>query len=109
MTSCAAAANGGWPLAVFLFRPGLLFNPNVRMPLSEYLMGDGLALPALLLYASGVFWTLGYDTIYAVQDIEDDALAGVKSSARRLRISHCVSDVSCASSTRMWSMPESSL
>jgi len=79
-----AAANGGWPLAVFLFRPGLVFNPNVRMPLSEYLMGDGLALPALLLYASGVFWTLGYDTIYAVQDIEDDALAGVKSSARRL-------------------------
>jgi 4-hydroxybenzoate polyprenyltransferase len=40
--------------------------------------------PAALLYASGVFWTLGYDTIYAVQDIEDDALAGVKSSARRL-------------------------
>jgi 4-hydroxybenzoate polyprenyltransferase len=40
--------------------------------------------PMLLLYASGVFWTLGYDTIYAVQDLEDDALAGVKSSARRL-------------------------
>ena len=38
----------------------------------------------MLLYASGVFWTLGYDTIYAVQDLEDDALAGVKSSARRL-------------------------
>ena len=35
-----------------------------------------------LLYAGGVFWTLGYDTIYAVQDLEDDALAGVKSSAR---------------------------
>jgi len=46
---------------------------------------DGaLKLPALLLYASGVFWTLGYDTIYAIQDLEDDALAGVKSSARRL-------------------------
>ena len=43
-----------------------------------------LGLPALLLYASGVFWTLGYDTIYAIQDLEDDALAGVKSSARRL-------------------------
>jgi 4-hydroxybenzoate polyprenyltransferase len=43
-----------------------------------------LAWPAVLLYASGVFWTLGYDTIYAVQDLEDDALAGVKSSARRL-------------------------
>jgi len=40
--------------------------------------------PPLLLYASGVFWTLGYDTIYAVQDLEDDALVGVKSSARRL-------------------------
>jgi 4-hydroxybenzoate polyprenyltransferase len=40
--------------------------------------------PALMLYAAGVFWTLGYDTIYAVQDLEDDALAGVKSSARRL-------------------------
>ena len=38
----------------------------------------------LLLYAAAVLWTLGYDTIYAVQDLEDDALAGVKSSARRL-------------------------
>ena len=42
------------------------------------------ALPALLLYLGGVFWTLGYDTIYALQDIEDDAMVGVKSSARRL-------------------------
>ena len=42
------------------------------------------ALPALLLYAAAVFWTLGYDTIYALQDIEDDAMVGVKSSARRL-------------------------
>ncbi|MBX3479353.1 MAG: 4-hydroxybenzoate octaprenyltransferase [Caulobacter sp.] len=40
--------------------------------------------PALLLYGGLIFWTLGYDTIYAVQDLEDDALAGVKSSARRL-------------------------
>ena len=38
----------------------------------------------LLLYAAGVFWTLGYDTIYALQDLEDDALAGIKSSARAL-------------------------
>jgi 4-hydroxybenzoate polyprenyltransferase len=43
-----------------------------------------LLLPALLLYAGAVFWTLGYDTIYALQDIEDDAMVGVKSSARRL-------------------------
>ncbi|NJC41216.1 4-hydroxybenzoate polyprenyltransferase [Brevundimonas alba] len=43
-----------------------------------------LCIPALLLYLGGVFWTLGYDTIYALQDIEDDAVVGVKSSARRL-------------------------
>ncbi len=41
-------------------------------------------LPAVLLWTGGVFWTLGYDTIYALQDIEDDAMIGVKSSARRL-------------------------
>ena len=40
--------------------------------------------PAVMLYLSGLFWTLGYDTLYALQDIEDDALVGVKSSARRL-------------------------
>lgn len=39
---------------------------------------------ALPLYVAGVFWTLGYDTIYAHQDREDDALAGVKSSALAL-------------------------
>ena len=39
---------------------------------------------ALLLYLAGMFWTLGYDTIYALQDIEDDAMVGVRSSARRL-------------------------
>jgi 4-hydroxybenzoate polyprenyltransferase len=43
-----------------------------------------LGLPCLLLYLGGLFWTLGYDTIYALQDMEDDALVGVKSSARRL-------------------------
>ena len=41
--------------------------------------------PALWwLYAGSVLWVIGYDTIYALQDIEDDALAGVKSSARAL-------------------------
>jgi 4-hydroxybenzoate polyprenyltransferase len=40
--------------------------------------------PAALLYMSGILWTLGYDTIYALQDIEDDAMAGIKSSALRL-------------------------
>ncbi|WP_324751074.1 4-hydroxybenzoate octaprenyltransferase [Sphingomonas sp. LY54] len=41
-------------------------------------------LPALLLWAGGVFWVIGYDTIYALQDKEDDALVGVKSSARAM-------------------------
>ncbi|MGH6867859.1 MAG: 4-hydroxybenzoate octaprenyltransferase [Methylocella sp.] len=49
-----------------------------------------LALAPLLLYLGAVFWTIGYDTIYAVQDIEDDALAGIGSTARlfgeRLRL-----------------------
>lgn len=40
--------------------------------------------PAWVIYAAGVFWTLGYDTIYAHQDKEDDVLIGVKSTALRL-------------------------
>lgn len=41
-----------------------------------------LAFPAFCLYLAGVAWTLGYDTIYAHQDKDDDALIGVKSTAR---------------------------
>lgn len=41
-----------------------------------------LALPPLLLYCGAILWTIGYDTIYAHQDKEDDALVGVKSTAR---------------------------
>jgi 4-hydroxybenzoate polyprenyltransferase len=41
-------------------------------------------LGTLLLYAGSIAWVIGYDTIYAVQDLEDDALAGVRSSARAL-------------------------
>jgi 4-hydroxybenzoate polyprenyltransferase len=40
--------------------------------------------PALLLYAGSIFWVVGYDTVYALQDKEDDALVGVKSSALAL-------------------------
>ena len=42
------------------------------------------ALPALLLWLGSIFWVIGYDTLYAIQDVEDDALVGVKSSARAL-------------------------
>ena len=67
-----------WPQAWL----GLTFNWGALL---GYAAATGrLDAPAVWLYASGVFWTLGYDTIYAVQDLEDDALAGVKSSARRL-------------------------
>ena len=67
-----------WPQAWL----GLTFNWGALMGFAA--ASGSLGAPALLLYAGGVFWTLGYDTIYAVQDLEDDALAGVKSSARRL-------------------------
>jgi len=67
-----------WPQAWL----GLTFNWGALLGYAA--ASAWLAWPAALLYAAGVFWTLGYDTIYAVQDLEDDALAGVKSSARRL-------------------------
>jgi 4-hydroxybenzoate polyprenyltransferase len=41
-----------------------------------------LALPVLTIYLAAIAWILGYDTIYAHQDREDDALIGVKSTAR---------------------------
>ncbi len=43
-----------------------------------------LETPALWLYAGTVAWVIGYDTLYAIQDKEDDVLVGVKSSALRL-------------------------
>ena len=43
-----------------------------------------LGTPALWIYAGTVAWVIGYDTLYAIQDKEDDALVGVKSSALRL-------------------------
>ena len=67
-----------WPQAWL----GLTFNWGALLGFAA--VQGRLGWPAGVLYASGLFWTLGYDTIYALQDIEDDALAGIKSSARRL-------------------------
>ena len=67
-----------WPQA-FL---GLTFNWGALVGWAA-VTGD-LQTPPLLLYAAAVFWTVGYDTIYAHQDKEDDILIGVKSSAIRL-------------------------
>ena len=43
-----------------------------------------LSWSAVLLWFGSIAWVIGYDTLYAIQDIEDDALVGVKSTARRL-------------------------
>ena len=65
-----------WPQAWL----GLTFNWGVLLGFAAQ---TGRATAAeLVLYAGCLFWTLGYDTIYALQDMEDDALVGVRSTAR---------------------------
>ncbi len=64
-----------WPQVIL----GLAFNWGALLGWTA--LQSGLSLPPLLLYAGGIFWTLGYDTIYAHQDKEDDVLVGVKSTA----------------------------
>jgi 4-hydroxybenzoate polyprenyltransferase len=61
---------------------GLTFNWGALIGWAA-VMGE-LGAPALALYAGGIAWTLHYDTIYAHQDKEDDALIGVKSTALKL-------------------------
>jgi 4-hydroxybenzoate polyprenyltransferase len=65
-----------WPQAVL----GLAFSWGALMGWAAF-YGD-LAAPALFLYASAFCWTIGYDTIYALQDARDDAIVGIKSTAR---------------------------
>jgi 4-hydroxybenzoate polyprenyltransferase len=65
-----------WPQA-FL---GLAFNWGVLVAWAAHT--GGLSAAAVLLYLAGVAWTLFYDTVYAHQDREDDALIGVRSTAR---------------------------
>ena len=67
-----------WPQAVL----GLTFNWGALVGWAA-VRGD-LGWPAMALYAAGIAWTLGYDTIYAHQDKEDDLIVGVRSSALRL-------------------------
>ncbi len=64
-----------WPQAVL----GLAFNWGALLGWAA--VTGGLGLAPLALYAAGIAWTLGYDTIYALQDKEDDALIGVRSTA----------------------------
>jgi 4-hydroxybenzoate polyprenyltransferase len=65
-----------WP-QIFL---GLAFNWGALLAWTAHT--GRLELPAVLLYLAGIAWTLFYDTIYAHQDSEDDALIGIKSTAR---------------------------
>ncbi|WP_299141939.1 4-hydroxybenzoate octaprenyltransferase [uncultured Tateyamaria sp.] len=65
-----------WP-QVFL---GLAFNWGALLAWTAHT--GKLEAPAVVLYLAGIAWTLFYDTIYAHQDTEDDALIGIKSTAR---------------------------
>jgi 4-hydroxybenzoate polyprenyltransferase len=65
-----------WPQAVL----GLAFSWGALMGWSATFAS--LALPAVLLYLSAFCWTIGYDTIYAMQDARDDAIVGIRSTAR---------------------------
>lgn len=60
---------------------GLTFNFGALMGASA--MEGFITTFSALLYLAGMFWTLGYDTIYAAQDADDDALIGIKSTARK--------------------------
>lgn len=67
-----------WPQIVL----GLAFNWGALLGWTA--VRGTLEAAALALYAGGLFWTLGYDTIYAHQDRDDDMLVGIKSTALRL-------------------------
>ena len=76
-------------VAIYPFMKRITYWPQIVLGLAfswGALMGwaaafGNLATPALLLYAGSISWVIGYDTIYAHQDREDDALIGIKSTA----------------------------
>ncbi|MGY2732755.1 4-hydroxybenzoate octaprenyltransferase [Sphingomonas sp. UYP23] len=61
---------------------GLVFSWAALVGWSD--VAGALTPPGLLLYAGSICWVVGYDTIYALQDREDDALIGIRSSALRM-------------------------
>jgi len=68
-----------WP-QLFL---GLTFNWGVIMGCTAIL--DQISIGIVLLYIAAIFWTLGYDTIYGLQDIEDDEIIGIKSTSIKFK------------------------
>ena len=67
-----------WPQAWL----GITFNWGFPMAVAS--VNHEVPPAAIVFYIGLIFWTLGYDTIYAIQDLEDDAMVGIKSSTRRL-------------------------
>ncbi len=68
-----------WP-QLFL---GLTFNWGIIMGWSA--MTNNISAEPMLLYLSAIFWTLGYDTIYGLQDVYDDEIIGTKSTAIKFK------------------------
>ena len=68
-----------WP-QLFL---GLTFNWGIIMGWSA--LTNNISIEPVLLYLSAIFWTLGYDTIYGLQDIRDDEIIGTKSTAIKFK------------------------
>jgi len=68
-----------WP-QLFL---GLTFNWGIIMGWSA--LTNNISIEPLLLYISAIFWTLGYDTVYGLQDMHDDEIIGVKSTSIKFK------------------------
>jgi 4-hydroxybenzoate polyprenyltransferase len=65
-----------WPQAVL----GLAFAWGGLIGWSA--VTGSLSLAPCLIYLAAIFWTIGYDTIYAIQDFDDDSVAGIRSTPR---------------------------
>jgi 4-hydroxybenzoate polyprenyltransferase len=68
-----------WP-QLFL---GLTFNWGIIMAWAA--VNNNISHEIIALYISAIFWTLGYDTIYGVQDMEDDEIIGIKSTSIKFK------------------------
>ena len=68
-----------WP-QLFL---GLTFNWGIIMGWTSII--NSISIEPIILYLSAIFWTLGYDTIYGLQDIHDDEIIGIKSTSIKFK------------------------
>ena len=68
-----------WP-QLFL---GLTFNWGIIMGWTS--ITNSISIEPIILYLSAIFWTLGYDTIYGLQDINDDEIIGIKSTSIKFK------------------------